>query len=105
MDIVIAVAAVLAAGLVTAFLKSYWFQEKPTHEPEKTAEATLLSKEVRKGTHQSGRSKGGYSYVLIFSTKEGQTLELYAHEVEFGAQKEGASGLLTFRGPYFVSFE
>ena len=94
----------LSAALVIAFLKSHWFQEKPAKEPEKTVVATVVSKEIRRGTHQSGRSKGGYSYVVHFLTQDDQKLELFAYEIEFGGLKEGMQGMLTYQGRYFVGF-
>ena len=88
-----------------AFLKAYGFQEKPPREPERSVMATVVSKEVKPGTHRAGRSKGGYSYAISFLTEDGQTLELFAYEIEFGGLKEGMRGLLTYQGRYFVSFD
>ena len=67
--------------------------------------ATVVSKEVRRGTNSSGRSQMGYSFVVNFRTENGQILELYAYEIEFGGLKEGMKGKLTYQGRYFVSFE
>ncbi len=86
------------------YLRVRWFMEKPTTEPEKTVMATVASKEVREGTNRSGRSMMGYSFVVNFQTEDGQTLELYAYEIEFGGLKEGMKGMLTYKGRYFVSF-
>ena len=80
------------------------FSEKPSAEPERTAKATVISKEVREGTNRSGRSMMGYSFAVKFRTAEGQLLELYAYEIEFGALQAGMTGMLTYQGPYFVSF-
>ena len=46
----------------------------------------------------------GYSFVINFLAEDGQTLELYAYEVEFGGLKEGMNGILTYKGRYFVAF-
>jgi hypothetical protein len=47
----------------------------------------------------------GMSFVITFQTEEGDSLELYAYEEEYGALREGMAGTLTYRGRYFVSFE
>ena len=94
-----------AAAFVTAYLKILWTLEKPAKEPEKSVPAAVVSKEVKSGTHASGRSMMGYSFAVTFRTEEGQTLELYTYEIEFGALKEGSAGILTYQGRYFVSFE
>lgn len=80
------------------------FQEEPSNEPERTVTATVVSKEVLEGTNATGRSMMGYSFLIIFRTAEGQILELYAYEVEFGGLKEGMTGQLTYQGRYFVDF-
>lgn len=105
MNDILNVLVIVVVALLISFLKAYWFQEKKTKEPEKTVMATVVSKEVKSGTHQSGRSKGGCSYAVNFLTKDGQSLELFAYEIEFGGLKEGMSGLLTYRGRYFVDFQ
>lgn len=93
-----------AATLFVSYLKAYLWKEKPTEQTEQSVMATVVSKDVKSGTHGSGRSKGGYSYVIYFSTEDDRNLELYAHEIEFGGLKDGMRGQLTFRGKYFVSF-
>lgn len=105
MKIALTAFIVVIIGLLTAYLKAHFFQEKPTKEPEKTIRATVASKEVKPGTHRSGRSKGGYSYTITFVTEDGQTLELFAYEIEFGGLAEGTQGFLTYQGRYFVRFE
>lgn len=94
----------IAVCLLIFYMRVRWFMEKPTKEPEKTVAATVVSKEVKTGTHMSGRSMMGYSFVVSFQTEDGETLELYAYEIEFGGLKEGMSGMLTYKGRYFVSF-
>ena len=96
---------VIGGGCVLVFyLRIRLFQEKPSTEPEVTVPATVISKEVRQGTNQSGRSMMGYSFVVTFRTEEGQLLELFAYEIEFGGLQAGMTGTLTYQGPYFVSF-
>ena len=94
-----------AACLLIFYLRVRMFLEKPSKEPQKAVAASVLSKEVKQGTHESGRSMMGYSFVVTFRTAEGQTLELYAYEIEFGSLQEGMEGLLTYQGRYFVSFQ
>ena len=93
-----------ALTLLVGYLRVRWFLEKPATEPERTVAATVVSKAVKEGTNQSGRSIMGYSFVVIFQTRDGQTLELYTYEIEFGALKEGMTGTLTYQGRYFVDF-
>lgn len=95
---------VSAFGLVVFYMRVRWFLEKPTDEPERTVAATVVSKEVRSGTNQSGRSMMGYSFAITFRTEAGELLELYAYEVEYGGLREGMQGTLTYRGPYFTAF-
>lgn len=95
----------LAFLLLISYLRVLPFKEKPSREPEKTVSATVASKEVRSGTQGSGRSQMGYSFVVNFLTEEGQNLELYAYETEFGGLREGTKGVLTYQGRYFVNFE
>lgn len=94
-----------AAAAAVAFLKAWGFQETPSREPQRTVAATVVSKAVKPGTHGAGRSKGGFSYTVCFRTAAGETLELYAYEVEFGGLKEGRTGQLTHQGRYFIRFE
>lgn len=94
----------IAIGLLVFYLRVRGFQEKPSGEPEKTVAATLVSKEVKQGTNETGRSMMGYSFGVNFRTENGQTLELYAYEHEFGSLKEGVNGILTYKGRYFVDF-
>lgn len=93
------------AALIVAYLKVRWFAEKPSPEPETSVNAVVLSKEVRSGSNQTGRSVMGYSFLITFKTADGQTLALYAYEEEFGSLKEGMEGILTYQGRYFVSFQ
>lgn len=91
--------------LLVAYLRVLPFREKPTQEPVRATQATVTSKEVRSGTHGTGRSQMGYSFVVTFRTEDGQTLELFAYEEEFGGLKEGMAGMLTYQGRYFMDFE
>ena len=102
---IMAVVYGLAFFLLIAYLRVLPFKEKPSSEPEKTIGATVISKEVRSGTQGSGRSMMGYSFVVNFQTEDGQMLELYAYETEFGGLKEGSAGILTYQGRYFVDFQ
>ena len=76
-----------------------------TKEPERTANAVVVSRQVKSGANRSGRSVMGYSYLVAFRLTDGAELELYAHDVEYGALREGMEGRLTWKGRYFVSFE
>ena len=96
---------IIVSVLLISYLRAYFFQEKPAKEPQKTVNATVTSKEVKSGIHRSGRSKGGYSYTITFLTVDNQRLELFAYELEFGKLKEGMTGMLTYKGRYFVDFK
>lgn len=101
---------VVALLLLVLFFFVYWlrvlpFREKKTKEPERTMKAKLVTRQVKSGTQRSGRSQGmGYSFLLTFETADGNKLELYAYDHEYGALREGMAGSLTWKGPYFVSF-
>ena len=103
------VSIVLVALLCAAvmWLRTFPFREKKTKEPERTAKAKLLSRRVQSGNPiRSGRSSGmGYTYVALFRLEDGQEIELYAHDYEWGALADDSVGTLTWKGPYFVSFE
>ncbi len=93
---------------VSAFICWLWiraFQEKKTREPEQSAHVSLKSRDIRPGANRTGRSKGGYTFFLTFQLNDGSLLELAAYEEEYGSLREGMSGKLTWKGPYFVSFE
>lgn len=88
------------------WLRTLPFREKKNKAPEETAHARLLSRRVTTGANQTGRSSGmGYNYVLTFQLNDGAILELYSHDVEYGALREGMSGQLTWKGRYFVDLE
>ena len=95
----------LSLMLLIFFLRVIPFREKPCYEPEKAVQATVHSKEIVSGTHRSGRSHMGYSFLVTFRTEDGRMLELYAYEEEFGSLKEGMAGVLTYQGRYFLNFE
>ncbi len=94
----------LALFLLIFYLRVLPFREKPSLEPVKTVRAAVESKEIRSGTQVSGRSQMGYSFVIRFRTEDGNILELYAYEQEFGGLKEGMQGMLTYQGRYFAEF-
>lgn len=104
-DGILAMVYVTAGALVVAYLRVLWTMEKPALEAEKTVMAAVISKEVKPGTHGTGRSVMGYSFAVNFRTKDGEILELYAYETEFGGLKEGMRGILTYKGRYFVDFQ
>ena len=96
----------MGGGIIAVFC--FWlpaFREEPSDEPERTVTATVVSKEVLEGTHRTGRSMMGFSFLINFQTEDGQNLPLYAYEIEFGGLKEGMTGILTYQGRYFVYFQ
>ncbi len=95
----------LAVPAAICWLWIFAFREKKTREPEQSAHARLKSRQIRSGANRTGRSKGGYSFYLIFQLNDGSVLELASHEEEYGALREGMSGKLTWKGPYFVSLK
>ncbi len=99
------VLAEVSAAVFIAWMRIRAFREKKTKEPEQTAHARLKSRQIKSGTHGAGRSKGGYTFFLTFQLNDGSLLELAAYEDEYGALQEGQSGKLTWKGPYFVSFQ
>ena len=95
----------LAFFLMIFYLYAHAFQEKPSLEPVKAVQAAVVSKEITSGTNHTGRSHMGYSCVVRFQTEDGQLLELYTYEEEYGGLKEGMEGMLTYQGRYFVDFQ
>ncbi len=82
------------------------YSEKPSDAPQRTSHARLVNRQVvQKGSQRTGRSQGmGYNFLLTFRTDEGEQVELYSYDYEFGALREGDQGTLTWKGPYFQSF-
>ena len=102
---------ILLGMIVIAFgcfwLRTFPFREKKTNEPQRTAKAEVVSRRVQSGNPiRSGRSSGfGYTFLVTFRLEDQTALELYAYDHEYGALKEGMTGNLTWKGPYFVHFE
>ena len=96
---------IITSMFLIGYLRVRPFKEKQTKEPEKTVSATVFLKEVKQGVFDTGRTNHGCSYVIHFMTEDGQKLELYAYEIEFGGLRKGMQGMLTYKGRYFVSFE
>lgn len=95
----------LICGLIF-WLRIRPFRERKTAEPETAGFALLTGRRVESGTGGSGRSAGlGYCYLLTFRLENGQELDLFAYETEYGSLRQGTEGILTRKGPYFVSFE
>ena len=95
----------LALMLLIFYLRVLPFREKTSNAPERAVKATVISKEITSGTQRSGRSQLGYSFVVRFQTEDGQRLELYTYEEEYGGLKEGMKGNLTYQGRYFKDFQ
>lgn len=95
----------LAGAFVIAWLRTFPFREKKTKEPERTARAEVTARRVQSGDpHRSGRSIMGYTHMVTFRFEDGTEAELYTHDIEYGSLREGMTGMLTWKGPYFVSF-
>lgn len=96
---------ILALGII--WLRTFPFREKKTNEPERISRAEVISRRVQSGNPiRSGRSAGfGYTFLVTFRLENGTTLELYAYDHEYGALREGMTGKLTWKSPYYVSFE
>ena len=98
----------LAAGSFGIFwLRTFPFREKKTKAPEQTARAAITARRVQSSNpHRSGRSSGmGYTYLVTFRLDSGEELELYTYEIEYGTLREGMTGMLTWKGRYYVNFE
>ena len=104
-DYLIVVVYGLAIMLFICYMYARAFQEKPSYDPLETLQAVVVSKKVVSGTHSTGRSQMGYSFLITFRTADNQELKLYAYEEEFGGLKEGMAGVLTYQGRYFVDFQ
>lgn len=103
--------ALYIIGMLALFVFIYWFRvfpfrEKKTKEPLRTDKAEVTARRVTTGANRTGRFSGlGYNYVVSFRLEDSRELNLYAHDVEYGALREGMTGKLTWKGPYFVNFE
>ena len=103
--------AIFIVGVLALMGFVFWirvlpFQEKKTREPERTAKAEVITRRVETGANRTGRSSGmGYNYRIVFRLEDGTELALYAYDHEYGGLKEGMTGMLTWKGPYFVCFE
>ena len=95
----------LAVASLIFWLRSFPFREKKTTEPERTAKAKVIARRIQSGADRSGRSVMGYNHVVVFHLEDGQEVSLYTHDVEYGTLREGMTGKLTWKGPYFVNFE
>lgn len=104
-DYLIVVVYGLAIMLFIFYMYAHAFQEKPSHDTLETVQAVVVSKKVISGTHSTGRSQMGFSFVITFQTEDAKSLELFAYEEEFGGLKEGMAGMLTYQGRYFVDFQ
>lgn len=88
------------------WLRTFPFREKKTDEPERTAKAEVIARRVETGANRTGRSSGmGYNYRILFRLEDGSEVSLYAYDHEYGALREGMTGRLTWKGPYFLRFE
>ncbi len=108
MKIFIDILYILAAIAIPVGICFLWvlpFREKKSTEPQQTAPATLVTREIRRGSDRSGRSRVGFNHVLIFQLSDSRKLELYSYEEEYGALREGMAGNLTWQGRYFVNWE
>lgn len=103
--------AIFIVGILALMGFVFWirvlpFREKKTREPERTATAEVITRQVESGANRTGRSSGmGYNYRITFHLEDGTDISLYAHDYEYGALREGMIGTLTWKGPYYVSFE
>lgn len=103
--------ALFIVGMLALMGFVFWlrilpFREKKTDEPERTANAEVIARRVESGANRTGRSSGmGYNYRIRFRLEDSTEVSLYAHDHEYGALREGMTGRLTWKGPYFVRFE
>ena len=103
--------ALFIVGILALMGFVFWirvlpFREKKTREPERTAKAEVITRQVESGANRTGRSSGmGYNYRITFRLEDGTDISLYAPDHEYGTLREGMTGTLTWKGPYYVSFE
>lgn len=97
----------IVLAFAVTWLRCFPFREKKTSEPERSARAEVIARRVQSGNPiRSGRSAGfGYTFLITFRLEDSKELELYAYDHEYGALREGMTGMLTWQGPYFVAFE
>ena len=106
MKTILEIAGILALTGLILWLRVLPFREKKTYEPERKAKAEVVARQVETGANQTGRSSGmGYNYRILFRLGDGSQIPLYAQDHEYGALREGMTGMLTWKGPYFLAFE
>jgi len=106
MKTVLFVAGMLVLMAFIFWLRTFPFRERKTKEPERTANAEVVSRQVETGANRTGRSSGmGYNYRITFRLEDGTEVALYAYDHEYGGLKEGITGKLTWKGPYFIRFD
>ena len=106
MKTVLFVAGMLVLMAFIFWLRTFPFRERKTKESERTAKAEVVSRQVETGANRTGRSSGmGYNYRITFRLEDGTEVALYAYDHEYGGLKEGMTGKLTWKGPYFIRFE
>lgn len=96
---------VVGGAILIAYLKIRPFKGKKCNEAEQSTLAKVISKEVKQGTYNTGRSSGlGYSYTAKFRTSDGRELELFMCEAEFNGLNIGMKGKLTYKGNKIIKF-
>lgn len=99
-------ALVFGAMMVFAYIKLKPSKCKKCKEEEKTVSATLISKEVKTDTYNTGTSSGvGYSYTGKFKTDTNIELNLLMCEAEFNGISENMRGFLTYKGNRLINFK
>ena len=69
-----------------------------------TGPATVVSRRAEAGQIGS-RYSSTWLYLVTFRLSDGEEIELYTFENEYRCLKEGTSGILTWNGENFSSFD
>ena len=76
-------------------------QHRINRAPVYTGAATVVSRRVLFHTSRSV----GWNYLVTFQLGDGDTLELYTTEAEYGRLKEGLHGMLSWQEQAFCRFD
>ena len=97
--------------VITVFVITFATIFKQWNKNNKSPRLTVNAKVVAKRNHISRRRSGkhGYttssSYYVTFEVESGDRMELHVPSLEYGLLIEGDTGLLTFQGTRYLSFE
>lgn len=90
----------ILAIFISTFVKSARQERNNHHSPKLTVEATIVTKRIHVwGDHSRT------NYYATFQVASGDRMELEVPNGQYGYLVENDTGMLTFQGTRFISFE